>query len=127
MAAGQPPHSAARRDLSPGGAGEGGAVQSRIWGRRHHAKKSQQLAIHFLGAPYCTWSRGYHVSTGCFTHLQGVYFGERIIDGIVSYQALYLHLHIRRRLQHALTSVGVMWLVHAHLRASVCLRIAGYV
>ena len=25
-----------------------------------------------------TWSRGYLVSPGCFTHLQGVYFGNAL-------------------------------------------------
>ena len=73
-----------------------------------------------------TGSRGYLVSTGCFTHLHGVYFGERIIDVISSYQALYLHLHILRRLQHALASVSVSGLARAHLRTSVGLCIADY-
>ena len=80
----------------------------------------------FVDVHHLTWSRGYLVSTGCFTHLHGVYFGERIIDVISSYQALYLHLHILRRLQHALASVSVSGLARAHLRTSVGLCIADY-
>ena len=71
-----------------------------------------------------TRSRGYLASAGCFTHLQGVYFGERITDVISSHQALYLRLHILRRLQHAPASVGVSERVRPHLRTSVCLCMA---
>ena len=54
----------------------------------------------------------------------GVYFGERIINVISSHQALYLHLHILRRVQQALASVGVSKRVILHLRTSVCLCMA---
>ena len=67
-----------------------------------------------------TWSRGYLVSPGCFTYLQGVYFGECIVDDTSSYQALHLHFHILRRLQHALASVSLSGLAHGRLRTCVC-------
>ena len=52
---------------------------------------------------------------------------ERIIDDTSSYQALHLHFHILRRLQHALASVSLSRLARAHLRTTVCLCIVDLV
>ena len=52
---------------------------------------------------------------------------ECIIDDTSSYQALHLHFHILRRLQHALASVSLSRLARAHLRTTVCLCIVDLV
>ena len=50
---------------------------------------------------------------------------ERIIDDTSCYQALHLHFHIRRRLQHALASVSLSRLVRAPIfqRVNECVLV----
>ena len=73
-------------------------------------------ALIMRAAHFCsTLSQGFLASPGCFTHLQGVYFGERVID-----------VHLIKLCISTSILFGVCS-THSHLSVSVCLCIVDHV